>query len=195
MTDATFSGGVTESLAVWGPEGSDFYNYTLALGQMFDQIASIVFDQGSPDDPENYTAGWSNLLSLDTPYPTYTGMFVGVVIPPGTDNSTARMLLAQEQGFVRGNPSAIVSAAQRFLSGSQSCQLAERVALDGSPDAYHFLLQVRPEEVLNVDSLIAAVNGVKPAGVQWDLIQSDGTTWATETSTWAADTKTWAQKG
>lgn len=176
MTASTFTEGLLSSMAPWVAQSPDYAGYLTAFGAMFDPVYALVSDQGSPDDPANYTAGWSTLLNVETcptQYLPWLGMFVGVYVAPGTADATARALISAKAGFGRGTPAAIVATAQQFLSGTQSCVLQERTAADGSEDAYHFVLVVRPEQVLSVNGLIAAVNLVKPAGVQWTLVQAD----------------------
>jgi len=199
---STLTEGVEASLAPWltaqaDPQGN-FKHLTDALAAMGEQVYAIVADQGSPDDPANYVAGWSSLLDPDT-CPTaflpYCSMFNGTGVPPGTDDAEARAIIKAEGGFGRGTPAAIVATARRFLTGTQSCMLIERQS-QGGPDPYHFLLIVRPEEVLDAVALTAAVEAVKPAGVQWTpLVETDGEIWAEATRAWSADTTTWAQKG
>jgi hypothetical protein len=185
---------------------------------MFEDVYGIVASQGSPDDPDNYTAGYSVLLDpVNCPdaYLGYCGMFVGVYVPPGTDPGTARAQILAEKNLTVGTPSAIIMAAQLSLSGTKSVILVERQG-DGGPDAYWFQLIVRPEELnlgatwssLNLPwsiatgtwiggdqsiALKAAVNAVKPAGVFWTLVSTDGFTWVGAVHTWAADTFTWSQ--
>lgn len=188
----TFTEGVQGSLAPWADPAGDWQAFNAALASMFEQVYGIVSDQGSPDEPSSYAAGWSTLLdptACPEAFLPYCGMFVGVVVPPGTDEATARAKIIAEQNFQRGTGfadsyttstipagGAIVGAAQRFLSGTQSVTLFERTASDGStPDAYHFVLVVLTSQVIDAGQLTAAVNAVKPAGVQWTLI---------ETATW-----------
>lgn len=203
----TMTAGVQASLLPWGDYGSDWQNYNAALAAMFEQVFGIVWDQGSADEPDNFTAGWSTLLDPNAcpdEFLPYLGMFVGVFIPIGTDPDLARSLIKSEQGFQRGQGfggvydsttipagGSIVLAAQRHLSGTQSIVLVERTASVGTPDAYHFILAVRPEQLLDATGLTNAVNAVKPAGIQWTLVQTDGWTWAEADGTWNADTMTW----
>lgn len=153
------------------------YNLLVAYGSMAEQVFAIVQDVGSPDVPATFTAGWSTLLdptSCPAEFIPYGAQFVGVQIQPGTDQAVARAAWLAESGFSRGTPTAIVSAAQQFLTGSQSCVLFER---QGTGDlAYSFILVVRPEQVVSVTQLTAAVNAVKPAGITWELVQTDGWT-------------------
>lgn len=155
----------------------DLYNWLVAIGAMFDTVTGLVQDQGFSDDAD-YTPGWSVLLDPDncpTAFLPWLGQFVGVVVPPGTDDATARSLVKAEAGFQRGTPGAITTAATRNLTGTQSCVLLERTGIN-APDAYHFLLICHPSEVLSVSELKAAVNAVRPAGLTWDLVLTDSWT-------------------
>jgi len=163
----TFTEGVLSSMQAWAPPGSDFYNYTTALAAMFEPVWTIVSDQGSPDDPANYTAGWSILLDVTrcpTQYLPWMGMFVGIYVAPGTADATARAMITSRMSWSRGTPAGIVATAQQFLTGTQSCVILERQNPSGS-DAYAFTLVMRPEECADQAQLEAAVALVKPAGV------------------------------
>lgn len=189
MSDTPFADGLLSSLAPWAPTGSDFANFTNAIATMFEGVYDLVADTGSPDEPAAFTAGWSTLLdpnACPAAYLPYCGAFVGVIVPPGMDEATARAKIIAEQNFNRGTGfagvydtsttaagggGAIVTAAQRFLTGDQSVTLLERTAADGdTEDAYHFVLICLASELSSADQLSAAVDAVRPAGVQWTLI-------------------------
>ena len=167
----TFTQQALASRTSWDdPEGS-WAALVAAKAAMVEQTYSIVADQGSPDQPASYAAGWSTLLNpttCPTQFLPYLATFIGATVPPGTDDATARSIIKNEQGFQRGSPGAIIAAAKRFLTGTQSCAMVER-----TPTPYHFQLVVRPEELLDPTGLTNAVNAVKPAGIQWTLIESD----------------------
>jgi Phage tail protein (Tail_P2_I) len=121
----TFTEGILNSLAPWltpriDPQGAHL-NQVTALAAMFEQVFAIVADQGSPDEPASYQAGWSTLLdpsTCPTAFLPYLAQFIGASVPPGTEDATARAIIRSEQGFQRGTPGAIVAAAQRFLTGT-----------------------------------------------------------------------------
>lgn len=144
---------------------------------MFDPIWAIVADQGSPDDPENYTAGWSVLLDPDecpTQYLPYSSQFNGTGIQPGTDDATARALIKNEAGFARGTLQAVQAAIERAQSTPDSTRYAvvERVGPLG-PDAYHFLVLIDLDTLTtqgDPTTLIANVTATKPAGVQFTVV-------------------------
>lgn len=196
----TFTQQIEASFAPWlahDPQNA-LLNVLAALAQMGEQVYGIVADQGSPDDPANYTAGWSVLLDPDNcpaQFISYGAQFVGVQIPPSTGETDARAIWKEEAGFSRGTPAAIIAAARRYLTGTKSAILLERQGSSGPLSAYEFVLQVKPAEVVSVTQLTAAVDAARPAGITWALVQTAGTTWASETHTWTADTQTWAQKG
>ncbi len=175
----------------------DLYGYLLSLGKMLDTVMSLVIDQGFQGD-ENFIAGWGVLLDPDfcpTEFLPYLGSFVGVPIPPGTDDATARAQINAECSEWRGSPGSIVWATQQWLTGTKTVALQERTAADGSFDAYHFVLVVRPSEVVDVTGLTNAVNVRKPAGIQWTLVQADGWLWNQAVNQWQADHMTWDQTG
>ncbi len=169
--------------------------YITALGGMLDTVAGIVSDQGDPTDP-SYVPGWSTLLDPNAcpdMFLPFLAQFNGTQVPPGTSDAQARAIIKAESGFQRGTGPSIMGAAKITLTGTQSVFLLERRAANGSADAYHFVLVVRPEEVTTTAALTAAVNAVKPAGLQWTLVISDAWTWNQATGTWVIDTMTWDQ--
>lgn len=164
--------------------------YLDAIGAEFQQVALITQDVGSDNTVGfnsaingygvvPYVSGYSTIFNPNT-CPSaqlgYLGQFVGVAIPAGQDATTARMIVQAESGLARGTPAAIIAAAKRNLTGTQSCLLFERTRADGNLDPYWFLLQVRPEECASQANLKASVNAVKPGGVDWQLVVTDGWT-------------------
>lgn len=194
MTATTFTEGIQASLAPWAPPGSAFDTYNVALAGMFETVYSIVSDQGSPDVPDTYQAGWGALLdptacAADFPvFLPWLALFVGAVVPIGAPPATALATILGEQGFARGqgyggtfnstdgmSGGPIVTAAQSQLTGTQNVTLLERTNAAGNPDAYWFILVVLTSQVVNATALTSAVNAVKPGGVQWTLVST--TTW------------------
>ena len=184
--------------------------YLDAWGAMFDPVYTLAVDTGYDDGStptigtvlaglpvvSGYAPGYSILFdptrcpAADLPY---LGQYVGVQIPTGTDTATARSLVIAEAGFKRGSVASIIAAAQRNLTGTQSVRIIERQRVDETPDPYWFVVVVRPGEVISVPALVAAVNSVKPGGLLWALVESNGYTWGQALHTWAVDTMTWDQ--
>lgn len=188
-------------------------NLLNAYASMAEQVYGIVADQGSPDVPGSYTAGWSTLLdptNCPAAFIPFGAQFVGVQIPLSTDTADARSLWKQEAGFARGtgfggvyttatnglpppfNGGAIVTAAQRYLTGTQSVTLLERTASPGPLAAYNMTLVVKPSELVSASQLTAAVDAVRPNGITWQLVQSNAYIWSAAIHTWSADTFSWA---
>ena len=167
-----FTEGLEASLAAWQDPQGDWYSYIAALGSMFEAVYSLVADFGDPDDPENYTPGWSTLLDpVNCPdqFLPFAAQFVGLTIQPGTDPTIGRQMLTSRQGFQRGSPGAIIAAAQSGLTGTQSVALLER-----TPDAYSFVLVIHPSELVSLAAIHTAVDATKPAGITWSLVQTSG---------------------
>jgi hypothetical protein len=202
-----FTDGLVNSATPFTAVSDDLTPYLTAIGGLFDPVYGIVSNQGFPDD-DDYVPGWSVLLDPDNcpaQFLPYLAQFNGTVVPPSTDEATARAIIKSEYGMSRGTGlggtytsstypagGAIVAAAQRNLIGTQSVTLIERMNGSGA-DAYSFLLIVRPEEVISATAVTAAVNAVKPAGIVWTLVQSDSYTWVAAIHTFTADTMTWNQ--
>lgn len=191
-----FTTGVQASLAPWADSGGVFEKFVGCYSGLFDQVAALVTPSGSPDEPASYAAGWSSLLDPQTcpdQFLPYCGQFVGVQIPTGTSDVSARAMIEAEAGFSTGTLAGVTAAAQQWLTGSQSVTILERTAANGAADAYHFVLIVTPSQVVGVAGLTAAVNAAKPVGVQWTLVQQAGYTWSQAVNDWSADTMTWQQ--
>lgn len=84
--------------------------------------------------------GWSALLDVDR-CPTWAlrwlGQLVGVRVPATIDDTESRALIAEEAGFGRGRPAALIAAAKRFLRPGFDPIVVERY-----PDAYHVTVTV-----------------------------------------------------
>lgn len=173
---STFTAGVLSSMVAWTPPLSDFNRYTAALAAMFEPVWAIVSNQGSPDDPASYTAGWSILLDVDrcpTQYLPFLGMFVGIYVQPGTADATARAMIRARSSWSRGTPAGIDAAIQSAQSAPDPSKywVTERQGA-GGPDAYHFLITIDETSLAtpgDPTALIAAVTAVKPAGVQFTV--------------------------
>jgi hypothetical protein len=163
-----------------------------AFGVMVDPVYTLVYDQGVDDGTmptvgtydqngdlvavgDGYQPGYASALDPQQATVGYgfLGQFVGVQLPTGVDDETAKSLVLNEAGMSRATPAAVIAAAARNLSGTQSVAMLERTYADGSPDAGWFVLVVRPEEIISESALIASVNAVKLGGLMWTLVQSD----------------------
>jgi hypothetical protein len=178
-----------------------WYWYLDAIGALFQETAAITNDIGTDGEP-GYQTGYGSLFTVNPRFdgdtaicPTdqlpFVAQFVGVSIPPDADDAAARSLITSEQGLQRGSPSAIIAAAQRFLTGTQSVTNEPQVTPNGSFNPFYFTLVVKEAEVTNGPGLIAAVEAVKPAWMQWTLVFSDGTPWYALPNAWSTYKGNW----
>lgn len=101
---------------------ADLQNFLLAVASPADLLYSIVASQGYAGE-SNYVPGWSTLLDPDlcpTQFLPYLAQFNGTVVPPGTDDKTARQIIKLEAAMQRGTLLAIQTAALRYLVGTTS---------------------------------------------------------------------------
>lgn len=105
-----------DMLAPWAND--DMALYLDGIGRMFDPIALLVQEQGTEGDPD-YIPAWGRLFDPDL-CPAgdlpYLAQFVGVTIPVGTPEATARSLVKAEAGMNRGTPASIMAAIERNIS-------------------------------------------------------------------------------
>lgn len=133
--------------------------------------ADVETFAGDVDNPNgSITPGWVILLDPDT-CPTkglpFLGQMIGVTVPSGADDATARALINAKGGWGRGTPAAIIAAAQAQLTGGRHVTLLER---DGS--AYRLKVTTYTAETPSTAALHAAVQAALPAGlvVTYDLL-------------------------
>lgn len=153
--------------------------YTRALGAMFEEAAWYAHD--SDDGP-----GWSRLVNLDlTPSKAlpWLAQLVGVRLEPGLDDTAQRARIRSTDGFNRGTTSAIIGAAQQYLTGMKTVILRER---DGDP--YTLTVVTYTAETPDSDLVQAALDAQKPAGLILNYRVETGQDWATLITNYA----TWA---
>ena len=183
-----FTTGVLASTAPWTSSNAAWQANIEALCAMFEPVAQLVMDSGSPDDPASYVAGWSTLLNLDTcpaQYLPYLGMMLGIYIAPGTGQSAAQAIINTKAGWKRGSGyggtytsatgaagGAIVGLLESAMTGNQQVTLAERTN-GTSTDAYQFVL------IAPTSSLV--YNYVPDPGFEYDTPSA-----APSSSLWAA---------
>ena len=125
---------------------------------------------------EGYQPGYGILLDpsvVPLADAAFLAQFVGVQLPLGVDDPTAQSLIKAESGINRGTDAAVVAAAQRNLTGTQTVALVRRRYVDGTPNAGWFGLIVRPEELPDKAAFTAAINAVKLGGLMWWLVEAD----------------------
>lgn len=132
--------------------------YLESMGQQL----QVVDDLGRDD--ENGVAGWARLLDLDATDDVglgYLAQFQGVQLLVGLDSTAQRIRIRGTDGRNRGKLSAIVAAAQQFLTGAKRVDLYER---DGG-DAYALRVRTYAAETPDSAAVLAALIAQKPAGI------------------------------
>ena len=128
----------------------------------YEQVEEWVRD--TPGGP-----GWSLLLDVERCPPEalgWLGQFVGVRLR-GTDDETNRERIAGTDGFHRGTPAAIVSAAQATLTGNRSVFLTERDhdPADTPDYAYYLTVQTYAGQTPDPAATRHAILAQKPGGI------------------------------
>lgn len=88
-----------------------------------------------------------------------------MVLPSGVSDATAQSLIQAEAGINRGTDAAVIAAAQRNLTGSQTVYYYRRTYKNGSPNGFWAGIEVLSSECPSLPALEAAVNAVKMGGI------------------------------
>jgi len=140
-----------------------------AIGGMYELVEEWVRD--TPDGP-----GWSLLVDVDRCPPEALGwlaQFVGVRLLPGTSDTDQRERIVSTDGFRRGTPDAMRSAAAATLTPPKYVVFRERAGGDAyALDVTTYTAQT-PDPVATERALIAQ----KPAGIVLNYACSDGQTY------------------
>lgn len=167
-------------------------------------------------DGQHYMPAFGILLDPDlcpTQFLPYTAQFAGVQIPVGSDDAMARAAIRRESGFQRGTVASMHDAALAMMTAPGTnpyLVIQERTGggagsvvnpNDASDYPYHMIVAMRADQsglpagtYTSADTsyaLIAAVEAVKPGGIQITFSVSDGYVWGTATNEWSADTFSW----
>lgn len=130
------------------------------------------------DDRPDGQPGWQSVFD---PYTApafalpYLAQFVGVSLEPGMTEADQRTAIALPVGWARGTVDAMRVTVQRFLGGSQSVFIDERVG----GDAYALAVTVLADEQGDYPSEIErAILLQKPIGLVLTYTSTGGETWA-----------------
>lgn len=131
--------------------------YVATIGRMF----QIVEDYGR-DTSEG--PGWSQAVDI-TRCPTggipWLGQFVGATVDTSQSDAEQRFQVQNNQGWQRGTPASIAAAASRFLTGTKSVILTERLGGDAWALGVDTITSETPDSVAVYESMLT----VKPAGI------------------------------
>jgi hypothetical protein len=118
--------------------------------------------------------GWALAFDPDaSPWPAWTGQFVGATVPAGTLAQQRASIAAR--GTRRGTLGAVTEAIKATLTGSKRVTIFER-----TPDAYSLKIQVFGPQMANEAATRAAIRNALPVGLRfsWTLEILTGQTWA-----------------
>lgn len=139
-----------------------------ALGWPLLRLCGVLLAAAA--DVESFAAdtdtqvGWQPLLDPDLAPARalpFLGQMVGVQVPIGADEATARAVVKAKGGWGRGTPASIVATARLYLTGAQHVTLTERYG----GDPYAVAVTVYSAECPDVPALTAAVRAALPAGL------------------------------
>jgi hypothetical protein len=170
--------------------------FLAAMAAGFEPVDEVVRDTDAGP-------GWSQILDPNRAPAWALGwlaQLVGIALPKGTPEATARSLIRTPAGWRRGSVGAIQDAARPLLTGSQMVLVIERTSgtWAAADDPYHFTVATYTDETPNPAAVVAAVNAQTPAGLVGNVITTSHHTWLSlvaHYATWAdvkAAFPTWA---
>jgi hypothetical protein len=172
LDDWTWTGTPGNSISVTPDVTYPLLTLCEAIAGRLTQIEEVIRDDSTTGD-----LGWSIVMDVDRAPSEWLGwlaQFAGVRLLPGLSDADQRTRIKNTDGFKRGSPTAIVAAAQAFLTGGKTVYLTER---HGS--AYRLTVATKAAETPNLAALTAAVLAQKPAGIVLAVTTVVGTDYAT----------------
>jgi hypothetical protein len=178
---------------------TDLEGYLRAIGTMFDQVETYVYDQVD-DDGNVLEPGWSVLLDPDVAPSEalpYLAQWVGERLALGTSDDAARIQIKATPNQLRGTPGSIAVTAQATLVGNKTVYMYERHTPAGVLNADELTIVTLSGETPSSARTLKAILSVTPADIHvnysvntiatWTLIHSSFASW---TAMLAADA-TW----
>lgn len=156
------------------------HGYPLALfadafGRMFQPVDDLAGD--TAEGP-----GWSQAVDIDRAPPEALGwlaQFTGVTLDPTLDDTAQRAWIRAGSGMKRGTPAAIVAAARKHLTGTQTVVINERDAgACPSEPAYGLTVITFTSETPDPAVTEADIRAAKPAGLVLQYLTADGMNFA-----------------
>ncbi len=127
-----------------------------SFGVILQEIEDIIRDTDAGP-------GWSIVMDADRApvgWIPWGMQFMGVRPRAGLSDAAQRARWKSTDGINRGKPSALVGAAQQYLTGAKTVYLVER---HGSP--YRLTVSTVAAETANPTAVLAALMEQKPAGI------------------------------
>jgi hypothetical protein len=194
----------------------DLERVCAAIGAMgFNNLLELIEEEGTEGEP-GWVPAWGKIFDPDLCPPQglqFLAKLVGVVLPVGMPEAEARALIKAESGRERGTPASIESAIKRNLIAGTTFEIRSRENLAGEPDPYGFVVTIKGKGVQqpwftlkgsweelsgswenqagNEGVVREAINRVKPAGLVFWIVLSEGTPWLDLEGSWENLTGTW----
>ena len=151
-----------------------FFNDDGSLSIYLSGIGDVLFQQVDDwaSDTDDGEPGYSLLID-PTRCPVeaipWLAQFVGATITTGLSEANQRSQLTALGNWKRGTADSIKLGLQPLLTGGQTVQIKER---DTSP--YHFQVLTLASETADQAAVVAAINRLKPAGLQFTYVYFSG---------------------
>jgi hypothetical protein len=153
-------------------QGYPLAYFCAAMAVPFDPVAELTRDQ------DDGTPGWAILFdpyACPEPLLPWLAQWEGVEIPPGLDTDEVRALIDEAPAQQRGTPEAIVSTAQRYLTGSRRVIMRERYPADDAGALYLRTVTSETPDAALVEQVLQKRQ--IPAGIVLDYATVDGSTY------------------
>lgn len=172
-------------LAYWRlDEGRGSVAYDQALGRrdgVIDGVPARVPDGGPLlEVGADGVPGWGtafDLKHIPSVLLPWAAQFVGVREQVGADHEALRRNLEDRPGFTRGTVAAMTAAAKAHLTGDKRVYVTER-----DTSAYHFRVRTLTTETPDHAKVQSALQGQKPAGLQFTYDVVAGQSWSDVTA-------------
>lgn len=139
--------------------------YCMAIASMFERVDEVARQGETAVIMDPHTVPIAGIRWL--------GQFVGLSINPAWDEQYQRNYLHNRSGFMRGTPMGMASAAQMFLTGTQTVILYERY----EDDPWRLHVATIDSETPDPAAVLKALKRNKPAGILMTYQEITGETY------------------
>lgn len=145
------------------------WKFCCAIGGFLQDIEDMARDDG-------VVPGWAKIMQAETaPVQSldWLGQLMGVQPIGGLSVEQRRERIVNRAGFGRGSQSAMIAAAQLYLTGTKTVNLSER-----DTSAYHMSVSTYTSETPDSVMVLEALISQKPAGIQLTYSTVPGQTYS-----------------
>jgi hypothetical protein len=163
----------------------DLSTYLDGIAAMFAEVELLAREDDDGNPP------WSQIMDIDLAASTFALLWLaqlaGVRVPIGMEIEDMRDFIRLAESRRRGTPAYMAEVAQRYLTGTKTVAMIERIG----DEAYRIRVVTRASETPDPAIVEAALRSVKPASLVLEYAAVDGTTWDEAISAWNATAYTW----